>query len=221
MAGILPDIGEILRSYFHPERGYEGAEDQLRKFYDEARGRAKPYLETGEAQVGPLTTAEKELLDPQTLLNKWIQGYSTSPYAQQLQREAQSTGLSGASAQGLLGSSSALQNIEQTGTDIMQKDRENYLRNLMEKYMTGINLGQNLYGVGANMTGAMNTLGQRTGENIAGTTYGRLTAPGNILTNLIQMYINSMNRTGQGLQQGVQAAATGGAGGAGAAGIAA
>ena len=44
--------------------------------------------------------------------------------------------------------------------------------------MTGIGIGQNMYGIGANMGGQLGSQAQRHGEDQAGLKYGEFSAPG-------------------------------------------
>ena len=83
------------------------------------------------------------------LQEKWSQGYENSPYAKQLLSQNQSSGMDAAAQMGLGGSSAALSNIQQGAGNIVSKDRQQYMDDLMKKYMSGIGLGENLYGTGA------------------------------------------------------------------------
>jgi hypothetical protein len=189
--GFLGGVGNMLNSFFHPERGYEEAEDQLRQFWDQISGKLQPWINQGQEQYGPLMGAERALLDPESLLSKWMKGYETSPYAKQSLENARSSGLDAASAQGLLGSSAATQNIQNSASNIMNADRQSYLNDLMQKYLSGVGIGQNIYGVGAGLTGEYGRLGSQFGSNIAGARYGRENAPGNLLEKLLALVTNA------------------------------
>jgi len=91
---------------------------------------------------------------------------------------------------GLMGSSAALQNIQQGAGQIQQQDREAYLNDLMQKYMQGIGLGGQLYGIGANAGGAGANLAMREAENIAGLKYGEEAAPGQLFGKIAGAALN-------------------------------
>ena len=183
-------FGGGLNSFMHPEKGYEAGEDELRKFWQQASGAMQPYMNQGQAQYGNLMGAQNALLDPEGLLGKWMKNYETSPYAKQSMANAQSSGLDAASAQGLLGSNAATSNIQNSSNYLMNQDRSQYLNDLMQKYMSGVGIGQNIYGIGANMAGQYGGLAHGFGQDIAGARYGRENAPGNLLGNLINTGAN-------------------------------
>src|ERR1700723_2433224 len=149
----IPIVGGPLDSMLHPERGYKDAAEQMQKFWQQAQGFEKPYMEAGTNQLPQLQGAEKSLMDPSGLLAKWMGSYNMSPYAEKSMSNAKSAGLDAASSMGLMGSSSALQNIQNSSSDIMNADRQQYLADLMQKYMTGIGVGQDIYKTGATSAG--------------------------------------------------------------------
>jgi hypothetical protein len=190
MADIFGGIGNMFDSFFHPEQGYEDAEKVFRQFWNEAKARQDPYARHGEEQYGNLMGAEKSLLDPESLLRKWMEGYETSPYAKQSIANARSSGLDAASSQGLLGSSAATNNIQNSANYLMNKDRSEYLNDLMKKYMSGVDLGRDIYGKGAGIAESMGRQGLEFGRDIGGATYGAKNAPGNLLGQLLSMAAN-------------------------------
>ena len=189
----------FLDSFLHPEKGYNAAQDALNQyygqakgFYNEGQGYAAPYQQHGlEAHPG-LSEAMRALLNPEELQNKWISGYQESPQAQQTQALAQQHGLNAASSMGLMGSTPALQAMQQGASNISLADRQQYIQDLMQKYQSGIGIGQNIYGTGANTAGqmlqnAMN-MGRNAmtmGENTANMQYGAQNAPGDLLGRLL------------------------------------
>lgn len=168
------------QSFAHPDKAYKNAEQAEQAGWNQAQGYQQPYWQGGVDQYGRLNDATGKLMNPAELQNEWSKNYETSPYAQQLLKQNQSSGLDAASAMGLNGSSAALGNIQQGAGNIVAQDRQQYMNDLMQKYMAGIGLGSNLYGIGA-QTGA--NLGQQSmqhGENQAGLEYGRTAAPGKL-----------------------------------------
>lgn len=174
-------------SFLHPERGYEDAEEQMRRAWQEAQGFQKPFREAGQGQIGRLNEAENNLLDPSKLLGQWMEKYQMSPYAQKSMQNAKEAGLEGASSMGLMGSSAALNNIQQSSSDIMNKDRDQFLKDLMEKYTAGIGIGQNMFNTGANTAGNQGNQAMEYGNNMGGLAFGARNSPGDLLKQLLAM----------------------------------
>lgn len=162
----------MLSQFLNPGGAYEAAGDEMRQYYDQAQGMMQPYIQHGQDAYGGLSGAMGRLLDPAALQSEWAQGYEESPAARQAQEMAKQSGLSAASGLGLMGSSTALEGIQAGSANIAMQDRQNYLNDLMQKYMAGTGIGQNIYGTGAQMAGqgaqqAMN-MGQTMGGLAAG-----------------------------------------------------
>jgi len=176
---------DMVTSFLHPERGYKKAGEQAEKYYQQGQNYLQPYNQHGQDQYGRLNQATGDLMDPQTLQNKWGEGYEESPYAKRLEQMNSQQGQEAASSMGLNASSGALQNVQQGAGDIVSRDRQQYMNDLMQKYMTGIGLGQNLYGTGANAAGNMSSNAMTQGQNMAGIAYGQQNAPGQLFGNLL------------------------------------
>ena len=86
--------------------------------------------------------------------------YKESPEAQHLAAGAKQQGLDVAGSMGLMGSTPAMQAIQSGTGNILASDQQNYLHNLMNQYLSGANIAQGMYGIGANV-------GQRLGEDVA------------------------------------------------------
>ncbi len=174
-----------LSSFLHPEKGYDKAQGQLDKYYGQAQGYQQPYNQAGFGQAGNLQNYINSLMDPQALQDKWSKGYQTSEAAKNTMGLAQQHGLDAASSMGLMGSSPAL-NVIQAGTSaIGAEDKQNYLNDLMQKYMQGAGLSQGMYNTGANAAGGMGQNAMNMGQNSAQMQYGKENAPGNLFGNII------------------------------------
>jgi len=172
-------------SFIHPEKGYQKGQEQLDKYYQQSQGMLNPYIQGGQKAFDPTFGAMQQLLDPAALQNKWSAGYQESPYAKQLEGQAQTHGLDAASSMGLMGSTPALSAIQQGTTGIMNADRQQYMNDLMQKYLAGTGIGQNLYGVGAGAAGQGAQNAMNMGQNSAQMAYNQQNAPGNMLSGLI------------------------------------
>lgn len=155
-----------IMDFLDPGAGYKSAMKEYTKGYEEGKGYLDPYAGAGTSQLDQLLSAQGALMDPAALQSQWAQGYEMSPYAQQLQGAAQEAGLSSMGSMGLGGSSAALQNLQQTSANIMQSDRERYMKDLMDKYMTGIDIGQDIYGKGAGAAGQLGQMGMQYGQGM-------------------------------------------------------
>lgn len=173
-------VGNMLESFLHPEDAYKNAEEASNKGWGEAQGYEKPYWQQGQDQYGRLNDATGKLLDPAALQDEWSKKYETSPWAQRQLSANVNQGQEAASAMGLSGSSAALGNIQTGAGDIMAKDRQAYMDDLMKKYMTGIGLGKDIYGIGANMGGKLGDQALQHGNDVAGLEYGKSAAPGKL-----------------------------------------
>jgi len=167
-----------LSSFMHPGRAYDKGQAQLDKYYNQAQAYQAPYSQQGQQAYGGLNQAMGRLMDPTALQGEWAQSYETSPQALQLQEMAKQQGLNAMSSQGVMGSTPALQAMQAGEAQIGLADRQNYLDSLMEKYKTGIGVGENIYGIGANAAGQMGQNAMNMGQSSAQMAYGRDAAKG-------------------------------------------
>lgn len=191
--GIAGGIGagtDMFDSFLHPERGYQEAEKQADKYYVDAQGRLQRYNDAGYDQYGRLQDQANRLNDPAALENEWAASYKQSPYATQQINNATENGMNAASSMGLVGSSAALNNVTQNASNIGNQDRKQYMDDLMQKYLASINIGQNLYGVGAGAANAQSNNAMSQGTTQANLKYGEINAPGERLADIAKAGIN-------------------------------
>jgi hypothetical protein len=188
-----------LSSFLHPGKGYEKGQGELDKYfgqannyYDQAQKGLQPYNQAGMDQYSNLNDFIKNLMDPEALQNKWAEGYKESPSALQAEKMAQEHGLNAASSMGLMGSNTALNATQAGTTQIGLDDRQNYLDNLMQKYLAGAQAAQGVFGTGANAAGQMGqnamNMGQNAmnmGQNSAQMAFGKQNAGGSMFGNLL------------------------------------
>lgn len=182
----------MLSSFLHPGRAYDKAQKEMERYYGQGQEALQPYMQQGQTAFAPLSGAMNALLNPIDLQNEWAQSYETSPYAQMQMDMARNQGLEAASSMGIMGSSPALQSIQAGQSMIGAADRDNYLNSLMQKYLAGAGVAQGIYGTGA---GAASQFGQNAmnmGNNAAEMAYGKASAPGNMLGNLIGLGVGTM-----------------------------
>lgn len=174
-----------LSSFLNPGKGYDKGQEQLDKYYQQAQGYQQPYNQYGQDQYVNLNEYIKNLMNPQALQDQWAKGYTESESAKNAEGMAQEHGLDAASSMGLMGSNAALQATQAGTTQIGLDDRQNYLDNLMQKYLAGAGLSQGIYGQGANSAGQMGQNAMNMGQNSAEMAYGKQNAGGNLLGGLI------------------------------------
>lgn len=174
-----------LSSFLHPEKSYNAAQEQLDKYYQEAQGNLQPYNQNGQDAYGGLNEAMKNLLNPSALQDEWSKNYKESDLAKQNEAMASQSGLNAAQQMGLNGSSPAIQAIQSGTSGIVAEDRQKYLDDLMKKYMTGIGVGENIYGTGANSANALSQNAMTQGTNSAQTQFNKNNAQGDLFGKLV------------------------------------
>lgn len=184
--------GDLIDTFLDPGHGYKEAEKANRAGWEEAKGFLNPYVQHGNEQYGNLSKALEALLHPETLQNQWAKSYEQSPYAKQLLDLNTGQGLEAASSMGLMGSSGALNNIQQGAGNIVAKDRQQFLEDLMKKYLAGLGIGENIYNQGANAAGTLAGGAQRFGEGQAELAFGKTMAPWNLYNNFASTVGNAL-----------------------------
>ncbi len=174
-----------LSKFLHPEKGYDKAQEQLDKYYQQGQGYLQPYNQYGQNAYGDINSAMKALLNPEELQNKWAQNYQESPMAKQAEGMAQEHGLNAASGLGLMGSGTALDAIQSGTSQIGLNDRQNYLDNLMQKYLAGVGIGQNIFNTGASSANTMSGNANNMGNNSAQMAFGKENAQGDLFGKLL------------------------------------
>jgi hypothetical protein len=173
--------------YVDPGAPYKKAKEGLDPYYQESKTYLNPYNQRGNEVAPEMMEWMKRLANPQDLENEWSQGYQKSPYAQQLLNENQSQGMDAASQMGLTGSSAALGNIQAGAGNIVNQDKQQYMNDLMQKYMQAVGIGQNVYNTGANAAGALAGNATRMGENVAQLDFNKQAARNNMFSGLFGM----------------------------------
>lgn len=172
-------------SFMHPERGYKKGHKELDKYYNQGQGYLNPYNQYGQNAYGNYSGAMNRLLDPEALQNEWIKNYKESESAKNAEGMAKEHGLDAASGLGLMGSNTALNAIQGGTTQIGLDDRQNYLNDLMQKYLAGTNIAGNIFGTGAGAAGQMSKNAMDMGNNSAQMAYNEQNAPGSLFGKLL------------------------------------
>lgn len=170
-----------LSQLLHPGRAYNQASQMLGQGFNQAQGFRNPYMMQGQDAYKHIQEMLSSLADPDKLQTEWSSKYQESPYAKQLESAAKQRGMESASAQGLLGSSAALSNVQNSATGIMNQDRQQYMNDMMQKYMGGLSGFQNLYGTGANFAGQSANSAESLASGQAALGFGGQTAGASML----------------------------------------
>lgn len=184
-------MANMFSSFFNPGDAYKKAMNVAEQGWQDTRKYEEPFWQMGQQQIDPLNQARQALLNPVQLEDQWSEAYEPSQYAQRMLAMNRGQGLESASSMGLMGSSAALNNINRGAADIMGQDRREFLNSLMQKFLSGIGLGQNLLNTGANMGAHLGDQRMQHGSNMGALAYGRQAAPGQLLENLINTAINA------------------------------
>lgn len=190
MAGIFSGFSNMLSSLFNPQEGYKQYGNTMRDFYNQSRLAQQPFIQAGQNQASILGDAQNQLMHPNEFLSNLLKDYEMSPYAQQSLANAQSAGLNSLSAQGLLGSSTGIRAAQNNAQGIMNQDRSEYLRNLLNQYNAGLNLGQNIFNTGASGASNFANTAANFGNAIGAAQFGEANAPGDMLANIIRYLSN-------------------------------
>ncbi len=170
--------------FLHPGRGYKDAQKDLDKYYNQGQGYLDPYNQNGQDQYKNLQEMIDKLKNPAALRDEWEKSYKESDAAKNAESAATQHGLDAASSLGLNGSSSALSAIQAGTSGIAAEDKQNYLNDLMEKYMGATGLASGVYGTGAGAAGQQSTNSMNQGANTAQLTFGRKNAGGSRFGNM-------------------------------------
>jgi hypothetical protein len=174
-----------LSSFLHPEKAYDKAQQEREKYYNQGQGYLNPYNQNGIDTYGKYSGAMDKLLNPAALQDEWNKGYKESDFAKQNEAMASQSGLNAAQQMGLGGSAPALQAIQSGTAGIVAKDRQQYLDDLMQKYMAGIGIGQDIYGKGAGAAGQMSQNANQMGQDSAQLTFNKNNAQGDMFGKLL------------------------------------
>lgn len=174
-----------LSNLLHPGRAYDKAKETSQNYYNQAQNQLNPYAQGGVAANDKLNQFLESLSNPGKLQEEWSKGYEESPYAKQLEQGSIDRGLNAAGSMGLMGSSAALNNIQEEGSDIMNKDRQSYMNDIMNKYLAGMGIATNQFNTGAGAAGQQSQNAMNQGQNEAGLDFGQANAGPNMLMQLL------------------------------------
>lgn len=172
-------------SLLHPEKAYQKEQEQSEKYYYNAMGLLHPLIAQGENAYNMLSPQLAKLLNPGQLQNEWIGQYETSPYALNEANIANERGANALQSTGLLGSTQGAKALTSASTDIVLRDRQKFLDDLMQKYVAGLNLTSGIYNTGAGARTNAASTAMNMGESSAANAANEYSAPGRLMGNLL------------------------------------
>lgn len=175
----------LLTKLMNPGGSYKKAQNELQNYYGQAQNYLQPYNQHGQDAYGNLSTAMNDLMNPSSLLDRWMNDYEMSDAANYSRDKAIEEGNRIAQSMGIGGSTPALQAIQGGARNIGAQDEQRYLDRMINQYLQGAGLAQNIYGIGANTGGMMANNASNMGNNMADLAYGRAAAPGQMFSSLL------------------------------------
>jgi hypothetical protein len=183
-------------SWLDPSSGYGAAQNQLNKYWAQEKGFLSPYATAGNNVLPQLMSGASSLMNPEQMQTQWINSYQESPEAKQLAAMTQQNGMGAASSMGLLGSSPATSAITEATGNVVARDRQNYLTDLMNKYTLGMSALRGIYSGGEQSAAQLGQLGSQMGQNSAEMAYGKGSADSSMFYGLLGKFIASQGGGG-------------------------
>lgn len=171
---FLSGLGGLFGGLFgNSDQPYDAAMDQYQQWGAKAQRTQQPYLDAGTGAIGDYQKWLQGQKDPTKFINDTMGQYQQSPYAKYLQQQSLNAGQNAASANGLMGSTPLMQQLQQNAGNISSQDMNQWLQNVL-----GINTQ---YGQGQNnlMTGGQNSANKLTdmynqmGQQMGEAEYGK------------------------------------------------
>lgn len=171
-------LGGILGGLFgNSGGGYEDAMKQYQDYMNRSKNEQQPYADAGKGALGNYQTWLEGQKDPSKFINDQMKNYNQSDYAHNLTQQAMNAGQNAASAEGTMGSTPMMQQMQQNAGQIASQDQNQWLQHVLginTQYGQGqnnlVNTGQN----SANqLTNMYNNMGGKMGEAAYGQHAGK------------------------------------------------
>lgn len=146
-------LGNLFGGYKNPA---DAGMPYLNDLKNQLPGYYQDYINRGQRMGGQLEGQYGQLMnDPGNRLNQIGQGYKQSPGFQFAMQQALQGGNHAAAAGGMAGSPAHEQQNMQLANNVASQDYNQWLSNALGMYNTGLQGGQNMYGIGANSSNAL------------------------------------------------------------------
>lgn len=176
--GALGGLGGLLGGLFgNPGGPYDDAMQQYQQWMNKAQGVQQPYVNAGTGALGDYQKWLQGQQDPAKFMNNLTNQYQESPYTKFLQQQSMRAGQNAASADGTMGSTPFVQQMQNNAGNIAAGGMNDWLKNVLginTQYGQGqqdlVHGGQNSANSLANM---YNQMGQRMGDAAYGKRAGQ------------------------------------------------
>lgn len=185
MGALISAGSGLLTKLMGPGKPYKNAAKTLTQEYNKGQQYLQPYQEQGQEAYPQLNTAFQNLLNPVDLRNQWNEQYEMTPEQQNMINMATEQGQNTAQALGIGGTTPALQAIQSGASGMANRFKQDLFKDFLNMYEHGANLGQNIFGTGANAAGQMSNNAANYGQNLANLMYGKSAAPNELFSNLV------------------------------------
>ena len=167
-------LGGLLGGMFgNSGKPYDKAMEQYQKYMQMGQGVQQPYLDAGKEGLGNYQEWLKGQKDPAGFINNLMGQYQQSPYNSYLQGQAQNAGINAGSANGTMGSSALMQQMQQNAANIGQQGMDSWLQNALginSQYGQG---QQNLMQGGQNSANSLMNMYNNMGQQMGDAAYGK------------------------------------------------
>lgn len=157
----------------HSDKPYDQAMQQYQQWGNQASIPQQPYFNAGAGAIGNYQNWLQGQSDPSGYINNLMGQYKESPNAHYMQEQAMRAGQNSASANGLLGSTPMMQQMQQNAANISSQDQNQWLQNVLginTQYGQGQN---NLMQGGQNSANALSNLFNQMGQRMGEAAYGK------------------------------------------------
>ena len=171
-------LGGLLGGMFgNSGKPYDKAMEEYQTSMQMGQGVQQPYLDAGKEGLGNYQEWLKGQKDPGGFINNLMGQYQQSPYNSYLQGQAQNAGINAGSANGTMGSSALMQQMQQNAGNISQQGMDSWLQNALginSQYGQGQqNLMQGGQGAANSLMNMYSNMGNKMGDAAYGKEAGK------------------------------------------------
>jgi len=167
-------LGGLLGGMFgNSGKPYDKAMEEYQKYMQMGQQTQQPYLDAGKGAIGDYQKWLQSQQDPSKFINDQMKNYQQSPYNSYLQGQAQNAGINAGSANGTMGSSALMQQMQQNAGNISQQGMDSWLQNVLginTQYGQGQN---NLMQGGQNAANSLSNMFSNMGNKMGDAAYGK------------------------------------------------
>lgn len=167
-------LGGMLGGMFGDSgKPYDKAMQQYQQYGQMGQQTQQPFLNAGTGAIGDYQKWLQGQQDPGGFINNLMGQYQQSPYNSYLQGQAQNAGINAGSANGTMGSSALMQQMQQNAANIGQQGMDSWLQNALginSQYGQG---QQNLMTGGQGAANSLTNLFSQMGNQMGDAAYGK------------------------------------------------